>query len=151
MSIASELNALNGYILDAYDEINTKGGTVPANKNMSNLAPAIVSIPSGSSINTTTIEIGENSVTQSAQLYNYFRPYFQGATALLSIELVEDTYTVNNQFVRFRYGESTSYNSAAQRWRNGSVGGFSWNAAAYDAKIVAGTHYTITWISTGAA
>ena len=37
MSIASELTALNGYILGAYDEINTKGGTVPANKNMANL------------------------------------------------------------------------------------------------------------------
>lgn len=47
MSIASELNALNGYILGAYDEINTKGGTVPANKNMANLASAIASISGG--------------------------------------------------------------------------------------------------------
>lgn len=47
MSIASELTALNGYILGAYDEINTKGGTVPANKNMANLASAIASIESG--------------------------------------------------------------------------------------------------------
>lgn len=45
MSIASELTALNGYILDAYDEINTRGGTVPANKNMANLVSAIASIP----------------------------------------------------------------------------------------------------------
>lgn len=47
MSIASELNALNGYILGAYDEINTKGGTVPTNKNMANLASAIASISGG--------------------------------------------------------------------------------------------------------
>lgn len=47
MSIASELAALNGYILGAYDEINTKGGTVPANKNMANLASAISSIETG--------------------------------------------------------------------------------------------------------
>lgn len=47
MSIASELSALNGYILGAYDEINDKGGTVPANKNMANLASAIASISSG--------------------------------------------------------------------------------------------------------
>lgn len=53
MSIASELSALNGYILGAYDEINDKGGTVPANKNMANLATAIGSISAGSS---TTIE-----------------------------------------------------------------------------------------------
>lgn len=47
MSIASELNALNGYILGAYDEINTKGGTIPTNKNMANLASAIASISGG--------------------------------------------------------------------------------------------------------
>ena len=47
MSIASELTALNGYILGAYDEINDKGGTVPQNKNMANLATAIASISGG--------------------------------------------------------------------------------------------------------
>ena len=47
MSIASELTALNGYILGAYDEIDDKGGTVPANKNMANLATAIASISGG--------------------------------------------------------------------------------------------------------
>lgn len=47
MSIASELSALNGYILGAYDEINDKGGTVPVNKNMANLASAIASISGG--------------------------------------------------------------------------------------------------------
>lgn len=47
MSIASELTALQGYIEDAYDAVSTKGGTLPANKNMSNLDDAITSIPSG--------------------------------------------------------------------------------------------------------
>ena len=47
MSIASELSALNGHILGAYDEINTKGGTVPSNKNMANLASSIASIKIG--------------------------------------------------------------------------------------------------------
>lgn len=110
---------------------------------------AIANIPSGSSINTTTIEIGENSVTNAGQLYNYFKPYFRGAIALLSIELVEDTYTVNNQFVKYRYGESTSYNASSYRWRGGSVGSFPWTSGTYDTKIVAGTHYTITWIPAG--
>ena len=108
---------------------------------------AIANIPSGSSVNTITIEIGENSVTQAGQLYNYFRPYFQGAIALLSIEIVENTYTINNQFIRFRCNSSTSYNAVSSRWRNGSVGTFPWASATYDTKIVAGTHYTITWVS----
>lgn len=49
MSIASELSAMNGHILNAYDEINSKGGTMPENKNMSNLASAIASISGGES------------------------------------------------------------------------------------------------------
>ena len=60
MSIASELNALNGYILGAYDEINTKGGTVPTNKNMANLASAIGSISTGSSTTITPLSVTEN-------------------------------------------------------------------------------------------
>lgn len=60
MSIASELNALNGYILGAYDEINTKGGTVPANKNMANLASAIGSISTGSPTTITPLSVTEN-------------------------------------------------------------------------------------------
>jgi len=60
MSIASELSALNGYILGAYDEINTKGGTVPANKNMANLAPAISTISSGSSVTVSPLSVTAN-------------------------------------------------------------------------------------------
>lgn len=47
MSIASELQTLNDNILDAYSAVNTKGGTVPANKNMANLAAAIATIAGG--------------------------------------------------------------------------------------------------------
>ena len=60
MSIASELNALNGHIISAYDEVNTKGGTVPANKNMANLATAIGSISTGSSTTITPLSVTEN-------------------------------------------------------------------------------------------
>lgn len=60
MSIASELSALNGYILGAYDEINDKGGTVPANKNMANLASAISSISSGTPTTITPLNVTEN-------------------------------------------------------------------------------------------
>lgn len=108
---------------------------------------AIASIPSGSSVNTITIEIGANSVTQALELYNFFLPYFQGAKALLGIEIVENTYTVNNQFMYYRYGGSISYKQESYRWRNGSANAFSWATNNYDTILVAGTHYTITWIS----
>ena len=47
MSIATELEALNTNIKNAYDAIDTKGGTIPQNKNMVNLTTAIASIPAG--------------------------------------------------------------------------------------------------------
>ena len=50
MSIATELQDLNDNILDAYTAVQTKGGTVPANKNMVNLPTAINSISGGSGV-----------------------------------------------------------------------------------------------------
>lgn len=47
MSIASELQNLNDKILDAYDAVNDKGGTIPSAKNMANLSTAISSITTG--------------------------------------------------------------------------------------------------------
>lgn len=50
MSISSELTALNGYILGAYNGVTAKGGTAPQNKNMAGLATAIDSIPAGGGV-----------------------------------------------------------------------------------------------------
>ena len=47
MSVSTELSKLNTNIKNAYDEISTKGGTIPQNKNTDNLATAINSIPAG--------------------------------------------------------------------------------------------------------
>ena len=60
MSIATELQNLNDNILSAYDAVATKGGTVPANKNMANLATAIGSISTGSSTTITPLSVTEN-------------------------------------------------------------------------------------------
>lgn len=45
MSIASELNNLEGNIEDSYDAVNDMGGIIPAQKNMDNLDQAIRTIP----------------------------------------------------------------------------------------------------------
>lgn len=47
MSLNSEIQNYNDGLLDAYSAVNTKGGTVPANKNLDNLPTAINSVPSG--------------------------------------------------------------------------------------------------------
>lgn len=47
MAIANEIATLKTNITNAYNSINTKGGTIPTNKNTENLSSAIDSIPSG--------------------------------------------------------------------------------------------------------
>ena len=44
MSVNSELTDLATYLSNAYTAISNKGGTIPQNKNMYNLADAISSI-----------------------------------------------------------------------------------------------------------
>lgn len=47
MSIATELQNYNDGLISAYNAVSSKGGTVPANKNLSNLPTAINSISGG--------------------------------------------------------------------------------------------------------
>ena len=56
MSLGSELSELTNNIRAAYQEIADKGGTVPTNKNTSNLANGVKSIVSGEVV----VEIEEN-------------------------------------------------------------------------------------------
>ena len=100
----------------------------------------------GYKIHTVTVEIGENSVSNALALYEYFSPYFADAIALLGIVMIEDTYTVNNQFVSYAYGADTYYEHKAVRRRSGANANFTWHANNYDTYIVAGTHYTITYV-----
>ncbi len=66
MSIATELSNLSDNISAAYDAIQAKGGTVPANKNTDNLTTAITSVPSGGGNNAevlTEINSGDTATT----------------------------------------------------------------------------------------
>lgn len=47
MSIATAIAAAQQKVANAYNSVNTKGGTLPATQNLSNLPAAIESIPSG--------------------------------------------------------------------------------------------------------
>ena len=49
MAIADTINSMKTNITNAYNAIQTKGGTVPTNKNLANLSTAINSIPAGGS------------------------------------------------------------------------------------------------------
>ena len=63
MSIADELQNYNDGLLDAYDAVDAKGGTVPQNKNLDNLPTAIGSISGGG-----------GGVPDPVEVYNQTRP-----------------------------------------------------------------------------
>lgn len=121
----------------------TENGTYTASGDGYN--PVTVNVQ-GYKIHTITVEIGENTVSNALSLYNYFLPYFEGAVALLGIVMQESTYTVNNQFVSYLYGVDMSYEHKAIRRRNNADNNFVWRANNYDTYLVAGTHYTVTFV-----
>lgn len=122
----------------------TENGTYTAEGDGYN--PVTVNVQ-GYKIHTVTVEIGENTVSNALALYNYFLPYFEGAVALLGIVMQENTYTVNNQFVSYLYGVDTDYEHIAVRRRgNDFRNKFTWKAGNYDTYLVAGTHYTVTFV-----
>lgn len=106
MSIASELTALNGYILGAYDEVNTMGGTVPQNKNMTNLATAIGTIPTGGGTTITPLSVTSNGtytaptgtayspVTVSVSGGITFGDWVISTGAIVPTETISTNYTI---------------------------------------------------------
>ncbi len=66
MAIANEIATLKTNITNAYNSINTKGGTVPTNKNTENLSSAIDSIPSGGSATLGTKNITSNGTYKAS-------------------------------------------------------------------------------------
>ena len=56
MSIADTISSMENNLSNAYDSVNAKGGTLPANKNLQNLSNSISSIPSGGGAELPNIE-----------------------------------------------------------------------------------------------
>lgn len=154
MSIASELNALNGYILGAYDEINTKGGTVPTNKNMANLASAIASISAGggggidlSALGITKAESGTftNNYPNGASLWEI--SHTLGVVPKLAMYIMADDTFLENS--------STSSKKCAVfglKIQTGEVSGYGTNSGIYIDVCVGGyrnggNHYQTTNVS----
>lgn len=153
MSIASELTALNGYILGAYDEINNKGGTVPANKNMANLASAIAGLPSGggsidlSALGITKAESGTftNSYPNTANLWEVSHN-LGVVPKLVMYMMADDTYLENSSTssnkcavfgLKIQTGEVSGYYTTGGIYIDVCVGGYKNGANHYQTTNIA--------------
>lgn len=122
MSIASELTALNGYILGAYDEIDTKGGTVPANKNMANLASAIASISGGGGDTTGWADVmhGTGTIVNDSLLTTTGKEAFRASSNVTSGQVFQKITSASfpnltriNEYCFFNWNALTTMNIPA--------------------------------------
>lgn len=116
MSIASELTKLETDITNAYSTINTKGGTIPSNKNTNNLATAINSIPSGGSATLMTKTITENGTYNAsdddADGYSEVTVnVVPSSEYIVTLENLHDRSTdFQNTYINSANGEPINYN-----------------------------------------
>lgn len=113
MSIASKLTKLETDITNAYDTIQTKGGTIPSNKNTENLATAINSISGGGGITPTgTINITTNGThdvtTYASANVNVVAPLTQIVT-IDSDKTAKTTLITGNSDVAAHRSDSTFF------------------------------------------
>lgn len=116
MSIASELTKLETDITNAYSAVQTKGGTIPADKNTNNLATAISSIPSGGSATLITKTITENGTYNAsdddADGYSEVTVnVVPSSEYIITLENLHDSSTdIPNTYINGSTGELVNYN-----------------------------------------
>ena len=99
MSVATNLQKLSSDISNAYSAIETKGGTIPSDKNTNNLLTAIRSIPQGG----TSTPVEEKDVNywdyDGTLLYSYTASEFQALTSHPTLpthtDLTADDWTIS--------------------------------------------------------
>lgn len=119
MSIASELTKLETDITNAYSAVQTKGGTIPSNKNTNNLATAINSISGGGGATLITKTITENgtydATDDNADGYSQVTVnVIPTSEYVVTLENLRDSSTdVLNTYINADTGEIVSYNGWA--------------------------------------
>lgn len=110
MSINDRITSISTHLTDAYAEVSSKNGTVPSDKNLSNLAAAIRSIPTGGSpvvgevqLNPPSLSLGTSTTTSdplkitnsyNGNFVDYYDIY-DGTTLLDTISANFSSNTIN--------------------------------------------------------
>lgn len=116
MSIATSLTKLETDITNAYNTINTKGGTIPTDKNTNNLSTSINSIPSGGSATLITKTITENgtydATDDNADGYSEVTVnVVPSSEYIVTLENLHDSSTdFQNTYIDSSTGELINYN-----------------------------------------
>lgn len=94
MAIADTINSMKTNITNAYNAVQTKGGTVPTNKNLENLSTAINSIEAGGGIeDVATVAALKAKVTEEnvSKFYKYTGASSDGFESNALYQVVRDT------------------------------------------------------------
>lgn len=121
MAVADKLNKLISDIGDAYDAVDSKGGTIPANKNTDNLADAINSI-SSSFEGLELLSVNQSTHKPTAVVWHgdtipayglYYSYYGVGTNSVCTIDLSEVEnlydYALNNCGYEFTNTQNIKY------------------------------------------
>lgn len=103
MSVATELTKLQGYMDDAFDAVEEKGGTLPTTECMAELADAILSIATGGGAVATLSNI----------------------TIANSTNTVEGTVPVGGALIIADFKGTSRYNTSAMFKQNNSSGAYA--------------------------
>nr|DAD76312.1 MAG TPA: hypothetical protein [Siphoviridae sp. cttDR14] len=95
MAIADTINSMKTNITNAYNAVQTKGGTIPTNKNLENLSTAINSIEAGGGIeDVATVSALKAKVTEEniGKFYKYTGASSDGFESNALYQVVRDTF-----------------------------------------------------------
>lgn len=99
MAIADTINSMKTNITNAYNAIQVKGGTVPTNKNLTNLSTAINSIPAGGGIeDVATVAALKAKVTKEnvGKFYKYTGTTSDGFESNSLYQVIQDNPSGSN-------------------------------------------------------
>lgn len=158
MSIATELTraAQNAASVNAAktaiaSAITAKGGTVGTSDGLADFPAAIAAIPSGGgatewgsykTIHVIEVTSGQNTVSNSLNLYEYFKALIPDGAYFVAMTLLDDDVALEyNEYV---CGIGSVETNSGWRYRNGTISsGVMWHNTSFDAVLPVGRRYAL--------
>lgn len=116
MSVATELTKLQGYMGDAFDAVEEKGGTLPTTECMAELADAILSIATGggavvSGLGQITVSQKTGSISGTVPVGGALAFFDSKGTSRYNTNVYFKKNNSSGAYATFKYKESSSPSS----------------------------------------